>query len=160
MFGFGKKHPAHGKPSPSKDRGKQGKRAKHGLFHGDIDDLTSPDELAIPTSLDEDVETLQSDDAVGETGTPQDDYGQGATGQGVDNALGPDNGGLDPFALASFGDDEEMTMDPTWQLDDYTDDLAQAFQPVGPDDFNFPEQVATLRHPLIDFGIELLGLKK
>ena len=118
------------------------------------------DELTIPTSLDETVETLQSDDAVGEMGTPQDDYGQADTGASFDTKLGPGNGGLDPFALASFGDDPadaipyDGTMDPAWSLDDTADDLPQAYQPTGPDTWDFPEQVATLRHPLINFGGE------
>lgn len=158
MFGLGKKHPhvAHVKALK--------KAHKHGLFHGDIDDLTSGvvEDLEPPTSLNEEIETLDSDDAVGEMGTPGEDYGRGDAGRSVDNNLrpGPGGGGLDPFRLATFGDDPadaipyDGSMDPSWSLDDYTDDLAQAYQPVGPDDFDFPEQVATLRHPIVDFGGE------
>lgn len=142
MFGLGKKHIKHVK----------GSKGKHSRFGDDLADLEPP------TSLDVDIETIDSDDAVGEMGTPGEDYGRGDAGCSPDNQLSNSNGGLDPFAVASFGfgadDVYDGTMPPEYSLDEFTDDLPEAYQPAGPDDFNFPEQVATLRNPIVDFGRE------
>jgi hypothetical protein len=129
MNGESAQHSFHPRPGHA-PRGK-----KHGI-HGDDPDMD-------PTAED-----------LGDDSSMEPNYGAGHTGH-YDNSLSESSGGVDPFAVASFGFGEDWeNMPDDWQLDDYTDDLPQAYQPLGPDPYNFPEQVPTLRHPVVHFGAD------
>jgi hypothetical protein len=98
----------------------------------------------------------------------QSTYGAGDTGRGFRPMLM--SGAEDPFAnVMQPGDPEDYLVkplpyrradgydggaDPAGMVDEYTDDLQEAYQPVGPDRWNFIEQIPTLRNPRTDFGGE------
>jgi hypothetical protein len=96
-----------------------------------------------------------------DAGDPDDDsssepnYGSGDTGE----EFNPDivMGGMDPFAnVVQPGDprDYDGHIEVAHALDEFTDDLPQAYQPAGRDYYDPPERVPTLRNPVIDFGFE------
>ena len=101
----------------------------------------------------------------------QDDYGAGDTGIGVNNVLGSsgdDGGGLDPFKVAEFGDDAAAAeASAAAEFEGYVrENLTElaadggelmSYQPAGPDSLDAPEQVPTLRNPLIAFGDDMNG---
>lgn len=136
----------------------------HGELEGSVDGDVSVED---PIADGEDVGPFGDHhiDLPGGSLHEQDDYGQGDTGTGVDNVLGSGGGGgIDPFQVAAFGEDDAAPS-PT---DEFTTDLVSAnledlasdggenmsFQPADVDHYDFPEQVPTLRNPLIAFGAD------
>jgi hypothetical protein len=89
----------------------------------------------------------------GATSPDEPNYGAGDVGTSFDPNL-VSTGGVDPFANASQPGDPGVAMDDAWQLDETSDDLEQAYQPLGPDPWGFAEQAPTLRNPEVDFGGE------
>ena len=101
----------------------------------------------------------------------QDDYGAGDTGTGVNNVLGSssdDGGGLDPFKVAEFGDDAAAAeASAAAEFEGYVrENLTElaanggelmTYQPAGQDSYDAPEQIPTLRNPLIAFGDDISG---
>lgn len=142
------------------------KQGRTGRFHGD--DLLEPDFEPTPDVGDVDAVDLHA------FGHLQSSYGEGDTGRGFRPMLM--RGGEDPFANAMQPGDPgdypqtdplphrrvdtyDGAADPAGMLDDYADDLSEAYQPVGPDTWNFPEQIPTLRNPHTDFGGEFYSFQ-
>lgn len=81
----------------------------------------------------------------------------GAGDSGSDFAPDLETGGLDPFAnVVQPGDGAAYDgfAEPAFALDDYTDDLEQSYQPVGPDPYDPAIRIPTLRNYQADFGFE------
>jgi hypothetical protein len=205
---------------PPLRRGQFGAHKIHGEEDGEIGETGE---------IGESVELIMADDA--ETYEP--DFGRGSTGEAQDHSLLGAGGGMDPFALASFGVDvprgkkrgpatsathtrgrakkhaihgeEELPdiapdagdtgddgsnepnygagpdADPflamgediasdipggnagllhgggrdEYQLDDYTDDVPQAYRPLGPDPYDSPQQIPNRRNYKAGFGADL-----
>jgi len=87
-------------------------------------------------------------------GAEANDYGAGNQGESPDNALSVSSGGIDPFALAAFGEEEEE--DPPGAIDLLAENDGEdmSFQPVGDDAWDVPEQKPTLRNPVTYFAGE------
>ena len=138
----------------------------HGEFEGSVDGDVSVED---PIADGEDVGPFGDHhiDLPGGSLYEQDDYGQGVTGTGVNNVLGSSGGGgVDPFQVAAFGDDDtpspiaEFTTDlVSANLEDLASDGGEnmSYQPADLDPFDAPDQVPTLRNPVIAFGDEVAG---
>jgi hypothetical protein len=139
----------------------------HGEFEGSVDGDVSVED---PIADGEDVGPFGDHhiDLPGGSLHEQDDYGQGDTGTGVNNVLGSGGGGgVDPFQVAAFGGDEAAPS-PTAEFETdlvstNLEDLASnegenmSYQPADLDPFASPDQVPTLRNPVIAFGDDMAG---
>jgi hypothetical protein len=121
--------------------------------HGAHDDFgigviipASTAQSAVPPS----VPPPQPQDGSDGMGYERNQYGRGGTGEPLNTSLADSSGGIDPFANAAFGEEDEgppgaidlMALNEGEDMD---------FQPVGDDAWDVPEHRPTLRNPVTRF---------
>ena len=99
-----------------------------------------------------DVPSPQPQDGSDGMGYERNQYGRDSTGEPLNTSLSDSpSGGIDPFANATFGEDDPAGPPGAIDLMGLNQGEDMDFQPVGDDAWDAPEQIPTLRNPVTRF---------